>query len=166
MYRDWVETALAQELGPVPAPADLWQRIQNPRTVSRRSVPSRTWNVAALAACAAMALVTMWLHPWRHEIRSSDSRQVRAWVRATSGVDVPLEAQLPAHLQLTGARFSKEQTEIDYRVRTHAARLTIGGRKTASNSTTFSWTMDGKVYTLACGDPEDLRLSCGLCHIG
>ena len=163
MYKDWVETALAHELRPAAAPEGLWQRIRDPRPAAR---PSRTWNLAALAACAALVLATVWLYPGRREIRSSDSRQIRAWVRTTSGVDVPLKAQLPAHIQLTGARFTKAQTEIDYRVRDRAGRLIIGGPRIASNSTVFSWTMDGRVYTLACGDPEDLRLSCSLCHIG
>jgi hypothetical protein len=98
--------------------------------------------------------------------------QLRAWVRATTGIDVPLRAVPPAGIQLTGARNLGERVEIAYRAGDHNAVLQVSrangvadvphGSPTGQAS---SWVMAGQRYTLASDNPADLQLACKLCHL-
>jgi hypothetical protein len=166
MHREWFEPALARHLDRVAAPEDLWERIQNPENRKKNGVHRRV-NAARLGACATILLLVGWLYSGSR-IRSGDSEEVRAWVLANAGVDVPLRGSL----QVTGARVGKGSVEIGYRVGSRDGRLLIakgsgGGRHSmTSGARVFTWSMDGHTYTLACATPEDLRVACSLCHIG
>lgn len=168
MHREWFEPALSTHLDRVAAPEDLWERIQN--SAAKASV-HRSVNVARIGACATLVLLVVWLYPWHRELRSGDGSEIRAWVRANAGIDVPLRAHSPG-LQLTGASLAKGSVAIAYRVGNRDGRLMVakggsGGRHTAaSGARVFTWSMDGHTFTLACAAPEDLSIACSLCHIG
>jgi hypothetical protein len=169
MHREWFEPALARHLDRVAAPADLWERIQSPK---RKTGVHRSVNAARIGACATILLLVGWFYLGQRGIRSGDAGEVRAWVLAKAGVDVPLRGR-HAGLQVTGASVGKGSVEIAYRVGPRDGRLLVakggsgGGRHSMpSGARVFTWSMDGHTYTLACATPEDLRIACSLCHIG
>lgn len=166
MHREWIEPALARHLDAVAAPEELWERVRNPRVIRKnRNVPM-SGNAARLGACATVALVLLsaLLMP-RPGLKSSDPDEIRGWVQAKSGIDVPLRAR-PAGVQLTGAQVSKGTVEIAYKVGNRDGRLFVGGQHTASNPRVFTWSMHGNTFTLECATPDDLKVACNLCHIG
>ncbi len=122
-------------------------------------------NAARLGACATVLLLFVWMFVGHRGLRSSDPGEIRAWVQAKAGIDVPLRAR-PAGVQLKGASVSKGTVEIAYRVGNRDGRLMVGGRRVAPGPRVFTWSMDGRIYTLECATPDDLRIACGLCHIG
>ena len=163
MHREWIEPALARHLDPVSAPEELWDRVRNPRVIRKKGVHMSV-NAARVGACATI-LLTVWLFVGQRGLRSGDSGEIRGWVQAKAGIDVPLRAR-PAGVQLTGATVSKGAVEIAYKVGNRDGRLMVGGRRVASGPRVFTWSMDGRTYTLECATPADLRIACGLCHIG
>ena len=67
-----------------------------------------------------------------------------------------------------GARVANGVVEINYK----GGRLVVtkgesgGQHAVGSGARVFTWSKDGRTYTLACATPEELRVACGLCHIG
>jgi hypothetical protein len=168
MYKEWFEPALAGHLDRVAAPEDLWDRIQNPQPRKAR-VPASA-RIVRMCACAAMVLLAAWLYPRSREVRSGDAAGVRSWVRANTGIDVPLLRQ-PAGIRVTGARLAKGAVDIAFRVGPSDGHLAViqgesGGVHANPHGRVFVWRMDGHTYTLTCATPEDLRMACGLCHVG
>jgi len=171
MHKEWFEPVLAQHLHPVVAPDELWERVQRP--VRRPSVHAsvnaariRAWAMGAVAVVALAMVVLAWVYPSHRNIQSSDAAQVRAWVRANAGVDVPFVAQ-PAGVRLIGAGFSKGSVEIAYQVRDRQGKLILGDRRTpAGGAKVFRGSVDGHTFTLECATAEDLKMACNLCHIG
>ena len=164
MHREWIEPALARHLDPVSAPEELWERVRNPRIIRRKSVHTSV-NAARLGACAMVLLALTWLVVGQRGLRSGDPGEIRGWVQAKAGIDVPLRAR-PAGVRLTGASVSKGTVEIAYKVGNRDGRLFVGGKHTASSARVFSWSMHGNTYTLECATPDDLKVACNLCHIG
>jgi hypothetical protein len=109
-----------------------------------------------MSACATVVLLVLavWIYPSKRELRSADTSQVRAWVRANSGVDVPLRSHLPAELRVTGARVVNGRAEIAYRVNNR--ECLVATRPQTS----------GHRFSLSCTRPDDLKIACSLCHIG
>jgi hypothetical protein len=113
-------------------------------------------------------------------LRCADPGQIRAWVKANTGIDIPLAVKPPATVQLVSALSVKGDVpaaEVDYRVDGHDARLTVakgglgqggpaGHQFHGGRSGQTSWTMRGQTYTLASADPAELRVACLLCHAG
>ncbi len=171
MRSEWLEPALETHLERLRAPEELWERIQNPRV--ERHWPTRQ-SAAGMTACLTIAIVllTVWFYPWHKQLRSGDPREIRAWVKAQAAVDVPLQAQSSGRLRLTGAMVLNNAAEISYRVGDHNGQLIVAkGVSSARHALTagarvFTWSMDGHIYTLACAEPDDLRIACSLCHIG
>jgi hypothetical protein len=99
---------LEQNLGRVEAPAELWDRVTRGRETKR----SRMWPRWALAAaCASVAMAGIFYRP---AVQSNDPALIREWVKARTGMDVPLAGQHA--IQLTGARVVKTgKIEIAYR---------------------------------------------------
>lgn len=99
---------LERNLGRVSAPAELWDRVVSGEAPKRRSV----WMPWVLAvACASVAMAGIFYRP---ALRSNDPAQVREWVKAHTGMDVPLARQQT--VQLTGARVVKAgKVEIGYK---------------------------------------------------
>jgi len=113
------------------------------------------------------------------EFHSAKAAQVSAWVKANTGLDIPLPDQ-PEGVQLVGARVLKGETtavEVAYRVGGHDAKLLVSkvesglavhsGHRFLGNPGTraSSWIMKDQRYTLACAEPGDLRAACTLCHV-
>src|SRR5260370_39130686 len=105
----WIESVLTQNLDRVAAPEDLWDRIENrsltvavqtERSHIRDRVPVLSWAVVG----AILVVVLVWgFRPRRDLVIQSDSAtQIREWVKANAGLDVPL-AESPQS-RLTGAR--------------------------------------------------------------
>jgi hypothetical protein len=95
--------------------------------------------------------------------------QLRAWVRAKTGLDLPLRADI----QLIGARNVGGRVEISYRAGNRDAMLLVSRAETGSanaphshmSGNVSSWVMAGQQFTLACADPAALQLACKLCHL-
>jgi hypothetical protein len=172
MHKDWFEPVLAHQLDRVAAPQELWERVRNPGVVAKkRKRVHRSVNAAGMSACATVLLLAIWLVVGHSGVKSGDPGEIRAWVKAQAGVDVPLRAR-PAGVHLVGANFTKGSVEIAYRVGGRDGRLKVDGgikvvgRHAGSRATVFTWSMDGHTYTLECATPEDLKIACNLCHIG
>jgi hypothetical protein len=166
MHREWIEPALARHLDPVSAPEELWERVRNPASGIKKKGVHTSVNAARLGACAtSVLLLLVWLVGGQRGLRSGDPGEIRRWVQAKAGIDVPLRAR-PAGVQVTGASVSRGTVEIAYKVGSRDGRLFVGGKHTSSNPRVFTWSMDGRTYTLECATPEDLKIACSLCHIG
>ena len=163
MHKEWFEPVLAHQLDRVVAPEELWERVRSPRVVSEKRV-HRSVNAARVGACATVLLLAIWLFVGRASVRSADAGEIRAFVKAKAGIDLPLRAQ-PAGVRLVGASFRKGSAEVAYQVGGRDGRLTVDGRH-GSSARVFTWTMSGHTYTLECATPEDLKIACNLCHIG
>jgi len=164
MHREWFEPVLAHQLDQVAAPEELWERVRNPGVTRKKERVHRIVNAARVGACATI-LLFVWIYMGHGGFQSGDPGEIRAWVKARAGIDVPLRAR-PAGVQLVGANFAKGSVEIAYRVGGRDGRLKVDGRHSASSAKVFTWSMDGHVYTLECATPEDLKVACNLCHIG
>jgi|SRR6266850_6502095 len=168
----WIEPILERKLDRVAAPEELWDRIDKP--VAGR-FPNRDRKGAVLAwtlVAAMLVVVLMWgLRPRRDLVfRSESATQIREWVKANAGFDVPLLGSGEVHL--AGARWVRGDVEVSCRVGNHQAKLLVSrgisslrhGTQPAMARSTVSWGMSGRLYTLACATPEDLRIACLLCH--
>jgi hypothetical protein len=101
--------------------------------------------------------------------------QLRAWVRAKTGLDLPLRAESAPAIQLIGAQTIGESrgVEVAYRAGNRDAVLIVsranGWAESAPHRRTSgsvsSWVMAGQRYTLASSDPGDPQLACKLCHL-
>ncbi len=162
MHREWFEPVLVHQLDRVPAPEELWERVRNPGVRKRKSV-HRSVNAARVGACATLLVLLFCVG--RTGVRSGDAGEIRAFVKAKAGIDLPLRAQA-AGVQLTGARVAQGSVEVVYRVGRRDGRLVVGGPVVSSGPRVFTWSMDGRTFTLECATPEDLKIACNLCHIG
>ncbi|HTS78552.1 MAG TPA: hypothetical protein VMG40_20245 [Bryobacteraceae bacterium] len=138
---------LEQSLGRVEAPAELWDRVLEGRSSRRVSAPHRRAWIAALA-CAAAAMV--WAMVNTPSLRSDDPAVVREWVKARTGMDVPLARS--QSVRLTGARVvNSGRIELAYRAGDRAGVVTI------------SRIENGRAHwgalAVDCQAP-----ACGLCH--
>jgi hypothetical protein len=99
---------LERNLGRVQAPAELWDRV----VTARESKRSRAWLPWVMAAaCASVAMAGIFYRP---AVQSSDPALIHEWVKARTGMDVPLAGQHA--MQLTGARVVKSgKVEIGYK---------------------------------------------------
>jgi hypothetical protein len=125
------------------------------------------------------------------ELRSSSASEIRMWIRAHTGLDITLPQSPAPSIRLLGAHMmpavagrddaTEKVAEVVYRVDGHEAVLLVakaqgsgsgpGRHHFVSGSITsgpqahsFSWTMRGQLYTLACAQPEFLQAACRLCH--
>jgi hypothetical protein len=178
---EWLESELQRGLREVTAPPDLWDRVQGARLVPTDPRPRKlTWAMAATVILAAVALSIL---PGRRATNALDSQsnalycqnpaQLRAWVRAKTGLDVPLRATLPASIHLVEARNSSQGVEIAYRAANSDAVLLVSRAEGAvdvphsrvTNGNVTSWVMAGQRFTLASDDPADFQIACKLCHL-
>jgi hypothetical protein len=181
-----LESELTRGLREVSAPPELWDRVRGAQ-VMRPSGSNRrlVWAMAATVVLAAVGLSLV--RPSDEAIAlqalANDSGQIafhcqnpaqlRAWVRANTGLDVPLRGAPPASIELIGARNLGARVEIAYRAgnrdavllvsRADAGSANIPHSRTSGNVS--SWVTDGQRFTLACNDPAGLQLACKLCHL-
>jgi hypothetical protein len=151
MNRNWIEQVLERELRPVAAPRELWDRVQEPRRA-----PVMRWKLAFVLMAA---VATAWaLHPRTSSIESDRAGEIREWVKARTGLDVPL-APL-ATVKLCGARTFGNSAEIRFRVENRDVVVSITKAERFTGSHEFngsSWIWRGIAFT---GD----RNACLLCH--
>ncbi len=168
---------LEHGLRPVAAPPELWDRVQSAR-VSRPQTTGRgfVWALALAVVLAAVALSLV-----RSPVRDSQQitfhcqnpAQLRAWVKANTGLDVPLRGVPAAAIQLMGARAVNGRAEIAYRAGNRDAMLLVSRAEAGSanmphsraSGSVSAWVMAGQQFTLACADPAALQLACKLCHL-
>ncbi len=179
----WIETVLERKLDRVAAPRELWDRINKNQNQHRQECLCHTGSTGILACvdfkrklvwtlvAAMLVVVLVWgFRPRRDLVMQSDSAtQIREWVKANAGLDVPLPGH-SASVRLTGARVMRGDVEIACRVGDHQAKLLVSkGNSTLQHGAqptraTVSWGMADRVYTLASATPEDLKIACLLCH--
>ncbi len=175
----WLEPELQHGLREVAAPAELWGRVES----ARRSRPPEPHKPARLVWALALTVVlagagwSLVRLPARRDLQTGALRcqnpgQLRAWVKANTGLDVPLRSAPPASIQLIGARNVGERVEIAYRAGDREAFLLVSradGAADVSHGSLAgkgsSWVMAGQRYTLSCDNPADLQLACKLCHL-
>jgi hypothetical protein len=174
----WIQPVLTRHLGQTTAPSGLWERVAQPRMP--RSTVSNVQMAWAFAAVLLVAALLWGFHPGANralEFRSSQPGQVEAWVKANTGLEVPLHASSSARLIGASAiRGGEPAARIIYRVGANNVALLVAGvgakSAIAANIATnkgdsvFSWTARGQRYTVACADAEELRIGCLLCHAG
>lgn len=162
--KSWLEATLERRLGRVGAPVELWDRVQFPRTSSVRR------SAFAPLAAALVVIAVMWGFHLKSggaavQFRSHDPEAVRAWVKANTGLDVPLHSG-----QLAGARVVPGRVaaaEITYRAGSHDVSVLVStaGANSATRGRLVSWNARGQNYSLAFDALEDLK-GCMLCHVG
>ena len=160
--RGWIERELEQSLRRVAAPGELWDRVhraEHPR--ARSSSRFVAWATVPVLMVAAL-LGTHTRNNSAVQFRSSDPVEVRAWVRANAGIDVPLHDG-----NLAGARLlGPGAAVIAYRVQGRDLSLVVSSRRAVPpKGASISWKTGGQAYLLACSEPQYLK-SCTLCHVG
>lgn len=180
----WLDAALTENLRPVGAPAELWDRVQMPRiSTSQAAGRSTGWRLALASAVAVILVVALWsFGPGSREFRSSDPMAIRAWVKDRCGVALPLSAEASPAIRLSAVRLQKDggkdrgaSAEVAFRVEDRPALLQISQLESApvgelahhrfaADAKSVSWVAEGRLFTLACATPEDLRIACSLCH--
>ena len=189
----WLESELQRGLRPVSAPAELWDRVRGDRVQGNRVEAPRPritrgnrGLVWAMAAAVVMAVVGLSLMRSPDEtlalqalaensqlgFHCQNPAQLRAWVRAKTGLDVPMRDTPPASIQLIGARADGGRVEIAYRASDRDAVLLVSradgwsansGHSRVSGNVA-SWVTAGQRFTLASDSAADLQLACKLCH--
>ena len=134
------------------------------------------WALALTVVLAAVPLSLVHLPALKDSqsiaFHCQNPAQLRAWVKANTGIDVPLRAAPPASIQLIGARNVGERIEIAYRAGDRDALLLVSRANGAADvphsnpaGNVSSWVMAGQRYTLTSDNPADLQLACKLCHL-
>ncbi len=181
-----LESDLEQGLRSVTAPPELWDRLQGaqiPQSRDRHRGLVWAMAVTVVLAAVALSLVRSPDEAAAIQILDSDSQnmafrcqnpaQLRAWVRANTGIDVPLRDAPAGSIQLVGANAGAGRVEIAYRAGNHDAVLVVSRADSGSanvphnqpSGNVSSWVMDGERFTLACNNAADLQLACKLCHL-
>ena len=182
----WLEPELQRGLREVAAPAELWDRVRAAQVPqSRKSNRGLVWAMAVTVVLAAVGLSLVRSPDEQLAVQAlaNGSQQIafhcqnparlRAWVRANTGLDVPLRAAPPASIQLIGARNADARVEIAYQAGGRDAVLLVSRADAGAanlphsraSGNVSSWVTDGQRYTLAANDPADLQLACKLCHL-
>ncbi len=174
----WVEMELRRGLRQVAAPPELWDRVQAGQSARpNQPRPRLVWAMALAVVLAAVAL-SLVRSPVRNNAQQTafhcqNPAQLRAWVKANTGFDVPLRAALPPSIQLIGARAAEGRVEVAYKAGNRDAVLLVSRADPGSvnaphsrvNGKSSSWVMAGQRFTLASSDPADFQLACKLCHL-
>jgi hypothetical protein len=174
----WLAPELEHGLREVTAPPELWDRLQSARLARPPASARRlVWALAPSLVLASVALLSLLRSPVRQDSQAiafhcQNPAELRAWVKAKTGLDVPLRGAPPASIQLIGASNLGERAEISYRAGDRDALLLVSRANGAADAPhsnpagkVSSWVMNGQRYTLACDNPADLQLACKLCHL-
>lgn len=172
-----LEEILDRHLGQVTAPEELWRRVaQGARPERSRPIAQRlAWSMSYAMVAAMVAAGLAWtLHPHPNAaITSRNASEIRTWVQAKTGLEVPLRDS--ASVTLVGAHMTNHAVEIAYRTGGHEGTLAVersSGRvdnhrsavEGSAEAKLISWTMRGQNFILACDDPEQAHAACVLCH--
>jgi hypothetical protein len=186
--RNRLDVELTRHLKPVTAPEELWSKIPDElwsRIEAGQALPpANTRGRRILWACAAAAVVALCClrvapdrtgYPGMLDFRSSDPQQIRAWVEAHAGIDIPLvngrSVQFIGAALLRGSRFV---VCVPYRSGNQWGKLLVargesGGPKhplmrhlSDRGATVVAWVAGGQTYAIAA--PVQ-RVACALCHL-
>lgn len=193
----WLEPVLAQHLARVPAPDALWNSVRLPRVAAEpRVAPQLRW-AAALALTVLALGASLWLrtHPASSlspsvaierpapgpelAFYSQQASEVRSWIQAKTGLDVPMPANPARSIRLIGARIPvahPQTAQITFESASGPAILEISKSAAPASAARHSvvaqdqsghvsWTSGNQVFTLACTNPEALHAACALCHV-
>ena len=173
----WLGPELERGLREVTAPPELWDRIQSPKVVPvGASNRMAVWAMAATVVLVAIGLSAVHrdnvMLPAATADRCQNPAQLRAWVRARTGLDLPLHAGSSPSIQVIGARAVGGRVEIAYKAGNRDALLLISRENAGPanvsnrvNGNVSTWVMAGQRFTLASNDSADLQLACKLCHL-
>jgi hypothetical protein len=200
MKKEWFEGELSRHLAPVKAPDELWDRVQN-HEVARTPRPARMWLAwASAAAMVLVALAVTWTLRLRSEsnasneqlavqallrgpeglaLRSGEASEIRTWVKARTGIDLPEQMRSSGMVRLYGAttvRKGVPTAEVSYRVGDMDVSLVVSKLGTGEDVRHSvlaigsdqgvkyqSWVMHGQRYTVAAANSA---VACFLCHAG
>ena len=160
--KQWLSAELERSLRRVSAPQELWDRIQSPQP----EPPVVRTRFVAWAAVPMLMFAAVWGTHSRSnpavQFHSSDPAQIRTWLRANAGLDVPLHAG-----NLAGARVvAPHRAEVAYRIGGREASLSVSdGPAPVQRARSVSWSANGRTYLLACAEPQDFK-ACVMCHVG
>ena len=73
VYRPDIDEVLTRHLGPVAAPEELWERIENPQVLAR--VPTRHAKVRALLVLSTLLVFAVVFHKYNMTPRVSKTAQ-------------------------------------------------------------------------------------------
>jgi hypothetical protein len=196
-----VEKILRKRLRRIEAPSELWAQVQSGEHLSARTSP--TWIPWASTVAAVVAVVGGWTL-WQGkqaplstealavaalkdggahlELRTDEPDEVRRWVRAQSGIEIPLPPVHDPTVRIMGANIIQGAVpvaEISYRVGEDTATLLVAKDPTGARSLpgheareaesyksarVSSWSMRGQAYTLASASSGEFKSACLLCH--
>jgi hypothetical protein len=193
-----LDEELARQLRPVAAPEDLWFRVQEPR--GGYGAALARWPIWAFAAAVA-ATIALFCFSLRSDtgsymakfaagelargmedvqFRSADPAQIRDWVQANAGIDIPLPARAGRNVKLIGVSVFQSGSRmvcVTYRVGNQPSRLLVtpvaagapqhGSMEQARyrGASLATWSMQGHTYTLAWSALGNARAGCVLCHV-
>ncbi len=184
---EWLEMELCEALRPAAAPAQLWDRIREPRYKPKpRPMLRAAWPIAAAIALAIGAGI-VWLRAdgkpaptdlrqlaieqlrdrMPLELHSSNPAEIKRWLREHTGAEAPLPPHSGA--ELLGARVVRAGTvrvgAVAYRVGEHEAMLLIAHTSTPDTPHgRMAWSARGVSYALAFADDTHSEAACRLCH--
>ena len=151
--RPWLEPVLERNLGRVPAPTGLWEKVIAPRP-PRRPVAARKepmgWTLLPLLTGFTLLAAGIWIVAPRHtnealteqarairalslepgdlELQSDTVTEIRDWVKVKTGLDIPLPARTSETVWLTGVcalKGGSPAVEVAYRVNGRNAALLV-----------------------------------------
>src|ERR1700684_3771743 len=123
-------------LRPVTSPPELWDRVRNSKPVSSRgSNRMLVWGMAAAVVLMVGGLSVTRGDNVAYAVASDHCQnppQLRPWVRAKTGLDLPLRADSSASIQLIGAQNVDGRVEISYRAGNRDALLLVSRAETGT----------------------------------
>jgi hypothetical protein len=190
-----IEVELSRHLKPSAAPDELWRSVETGLSTKPQKPRWLLWSVAAAVAATSAfwyfsfdsdSTSDLAKAAWRElasgsgkiDFRSNDPVQIRAWIEAHAGLDIPLAS---AHsVEFIGATLLKNSpcvACVSYRIGKEKGELLVsrgilGGpkhpaiRKTSYKGTSLiSWAASGQTYAIAT-TKEGQHSACVLCHDG
>ncbi len=186
----WLDPVLARHLCRVAAPAGLSTEIQTLKPVSIGRKHSLRLGMARLSiACTMLILAAGGIIHLRDgnkgpDLHSDRPMEIRAWVKARTGIDLPLPDEPSPQVRLMSACAVKGGSpviEVAYRVKGRNATLRVAKALSTDPITAkhqflkceeiggervSTWVMRGQRYSLIYASLGDSRDECLLCHTG
>lgn len=155
-WKPWLEMELAQQLRPVGAPEELWDRINNPHRAPSRVPWHGALRVSAFAAAILVVSAVMFWQTRNHlrdmaqitaqdlrvladpstgyTFRSEDPRQIRKWVKSKGNIEIELPSSPTGAVHLLGAKLVELRgtliAAVAYHVGDDSATLLVSRKRT------------------------------------
>ena len=164
---DWLQPELQRALRPVAAPPELWERLQTSQTApAARGNRGLVWAIAAALVLMTVGLSVVYRDNIAFQAAAADHcqnpAQLRAWVRAKTGLDLPFRANSPS-IQLIDAQTidGTHGVKIAYRAGNRDGVLLVSTAASAN----IPHRHFGQRFAVSTDNPADLQLACKLCHL-